>query len=161
MNNRKKTTAGCADYQCSFARGAWNPGDWLIIKEPRFAKAGEWIQEDNCIRNRVPDDASKADLLDTGKRANETFTTMILKGRMYGDVEIRSKMSFEDRMAPLIVLRAGLGLNADGVAENLDMYNAVIFDEGIRIWQTGMRILSPASSPGGRPLSVVFGFYPI
>jgi len=135
MKMCKNTIAGGADYQCSFARGAWNTNDWLVIKEPRFAKAGEWIQDDHCIRNRVPDDAAKAELIDSGKRANETFTSMILKDRMYGDVEIRSNLSFDDRMAPLIILKAKLGSSINGVPENRDMYNVVIFDKGIRVWQ--------------------------
>ena len=124
--------AAGADYHCLFVRGEWNSADWLIIKEPRFAKLGEWIQETDCIRNRVPENATKDELV--GKRADETFTSMILKDKIYEDVEIRSTLSFDDRMAPAIIVRAELDKNKDGSPENRNMCNVVIYDEGINIW---------------------------
>lgn len=106
-----------------------------MIKEPRFAEMGAWIQDEDCIHNRVPLDAVPAELIDSGRRADETFTSMILKDRIYGDLEIRSVMSFDDRMAPLIILKAALDSSVDGFPENRDMYNVVVFDKGIRVWR--------------------------
>ncbi len=123
-----------ADYHCSFARGGWDPADWLMVKEPRFPRVGAWLQEDACIRNCVPADAAPDDLIETGRRANETFTTMLLKDRLYGDAVMRSTVSFEHRMAPLLILRAGLGAAPDGTPETRDMINVVLFDQGLRVW---------------------------
>lgn len=121
------------EYRCAFARGGWDPAQWLMVKEPRMEKMGEWIQEDDCIRNRVPDGASDKDLW--GKRAKETFANMVLKDRIFRDAEIRCVMSFDDRMAPTILVRCAVEKNKDGIVENRDMHAVVIYDEGINVWR--------------------------
>jgi len=118
-----------ADYQCAFTKEGWNPADWLIIKEPRNERIGGWVQEKECLRNRVPEGVSKKELI------NQAYVDMVLKDRKYTDVEIRCTMSFEDRGSPGIVLRCGLGKNKEGVDENRDMIWAGIWDQGICIWQ--------------------------
>jgi len=104
-----------------------------MVKEPRWEKIGEWIQEEGCIRNRVPEGVSAKDLI--GKRAKDTFANMVLKDRVFGDCEVRCTMSFDDRMAPSILGRCAVEKNKDGVFENRHMYSVVLFDEGINVWR--------------------------
>jgi len=120
------------DYKCLFSEGGWNPDDWLIVKSPRWDYAGSWIQEKDHIANKVPSDASREEMLE--KRAGETYTSMILKEKFRGSVEISSTISFADRMAPLIVIANDYGKDSGNRPEHRDHLEVVLYEKGINVW---------------------------
>ena len=128
-------------FHCSFARGAWDPNRWMLVKSPRWSHFGGWVQKDDCIENETPADAAAKDLL--GKRAPETYTSMVLKRTFSGNVVVRSTMEFTDRMAPLIVLAPTLGKAAKGRPEYREHYEVVLYDGGINVWHHSKHYKGP------------------
>lgn len=121
------------NYNCRFARDDWKANDWIMVKSPRWPHLGKWVQNDDHILNATPADAAEKDL--AGTRATETYTSMVLKPKFGGKVTITSTMSFDDQMAPLIVLADTLGADEQGNPEYRNHTEIVAFNGGINIWQ--------------------------
>jgi len=120
-------------FECSFARGGWDAAQWTLVKSPRWPHFGQWEQRDDCIQNATPADATPQEML--GKRAAETYTSMVFKEKLKGNVTLSSTMEFSDRMAPLIVLAPELGADEQGRAEYRQHYEIVLFDQGVNVWR--------------------------
>ena len=115
-----------------FARNGWTPGDWILVKSPRWPHRGTWLQEDTHIRNATPVDATTQEL--HGSRAGETYTSMVLEKTFASSVVITAKLSFDNRMAPLIVLAPELGQDDKGHPEYREHIEIVFWDKGVNIW---------------------------
>jgi hypothetical protein len=120
-------------YACTFATGNWKQADWLRVKSPQGEHFGGWVQRDGYIANTVPSKASPEEL--QGKYSAETFSCMVYKERIKGDVSVASTMSFAYKMAPLILLTANLSEDAKGRKQCAERFEIVIFDEGVNIWR--------------------------
>ena len=70
-----------------------------------------------------------------GKYAAETYSCMVYKKKITGDVTVTSTMAFAYKMAPLIVLASDLSENAKGQKQCSERFEIVIFDEGINVWR--------------------------
>ncbi len=131
MKNTPHGVAG-VEWQCGFARGKWNPSEWRRLKSARWTHAGGWVQQDRCIANEVPADATPEDMLE--RRAPETYSSMLWQQQLTGPVTVASRMEFTDRMAPLIVFAADPEPAAAGIPEYREHWEIVLFDEGINVW---------------------------
>ncbi|MBN1675905.1 MAG: hypothetical protein JXR37_32980 [Kiritimatiellae bacterium] len=119
---------------CTFTPNAWNSNDWLLVKSPRWDHFGGWVQREDCIENETPAGATPKELL--GKRAPETYTSMVLKQKVKGKrVDVYATMAFADRMAPLIVIAPALGADAEGRPEYREHWEIVLYDEGLNVWR--------------------------
>ena len=129
-------TAAClpaADaYFTTFARGKWDPAMWVPVKSPRFSYLGDMVQLDDHIMNRTPE-LSDDEIF--RKHAADVYSCLMLKRKFTGSAVISATMSFDHRMAPLIVIAPQIGKSADGRAEHREHYEVVLFDEGINIWR--------------------------
>ena len=115
----------------SFGRGKWNAEDFSIVKSPRFDGVGSFVQEADHIVNSVPGGASLEDLLS----CPAAYCAMMHKAELSGNVLIASRMSFDHRMAPLIVIAPEMGKSADGrYPEFREHYEIVLYDEGLNVW---------------------------
>ncbi len=119
-------------YQCSFASGKWKASEWQIVKSPRWPYFGSWEQQDDHISNKVPKDATKHEML--SKRAGETYTSMLLKKKFNGNLTVSCTMSFDHRMAPLLVITPDYGKGAKGKPEHRDHFEIVLYDKGLNVW---------------------------
>lgn len=120
-------------YTCTFAAGNWKQADWLRVKYSQGEHFGDWVQRDGYIANTVPSNATPEEL--QGKYAAETYSCMVYKERLKGDVSVASTMSFAYKMAPLIVLSPALSEDAKGRKQCSERFEIVIFDEGVNIWR--------------------------
>ncbi|MCP4645389.1 MAG: hypothetical protein GY851_33405 [bacterium] len=120
-------------FECAFTEGGWNREDWVLVRRPDWDHKGDWIQRDDCIENETPDDATDDEMV--SKRAKDTFTSMVLKEPVEGDVTVTSTMAFAHRMAPSIVLAAELGERGDGDKEYRGHFEVVLFDLGVNVWR--------------------------
>lgn len=116
----------------TFKIGGWRPLDWMLVKSPRWSNTGEIRQESDYIANVTPAGASEEDML--SRRAPETYASMLWKTRLSGSFTVSSTMAFDYRMAPLIVLTAKTGTDANGYPEYREHWEVVLWDEGINIW---------------------------
>lgn len=125
-------TAVAADrFAVKFIGGQWNMANFIMVKSPRFSHVGRFLQNGDHIVNFAPAGLSNDELL----HCREAYAAMLTKTKYSGNVTVSSRMSFDHRMAPLIVIAPELGQSADGQYPELrDHYEIVLFDEGINVW---------------------------
>ena len=118
-------------FAVTFANGQWNMENFIMVKSPRFSHVGRFLQNGDHIVNFTPAGLSNDELL----HCREAYAAMLTKTKYSGNVTVSSRMSFDHRMAPLIVIAPELGESADGqFPEFRDHYEIVLFDEGINVW---------------------------
>ena len=115
-----------------FAEGKWDKGEWTEVKSARWPEVGHWVQRGDHIENAVPADADEVKW--QGARAPETYASMLWNTRLKGNFRVSSTMEFDYRMAPLIVLAPGFGMDANGHPEYREHWEIIIYDEGINVW---------------------------
>ena len=118
-------------FAASFARGRWSMRDFILVKSPRFPMNGAFEQRDDHIVNRVPAGKTPEEL----ERSAAPYCALVLDRAISGGMTVSSRMSFDYRMAPLIVLAPELGRSADGrhleFREHLEL---VLHDRGLNVW---------------------------
>ena len=120
------------DYFTSFAKGKWDRTQWLNVKSPRFSYVLKMLQEEDHIVNPTPDEPDEVILKKYGSRV---YAALVLNRRFEGNAVISSRMSFDHRMAPLLIIAPELGQSADGkYPEFREHYEIVLYDQGINIW---------------------------
>ena len=128
-------TAEAFEFKTSFAGNCWNPADFVMVKGPRWNKLGAWSQQDDHIVQQLPENASEIDLQ---KRMHEdAYVAMCYakKIKMAKKVICSSVMSFDYRMAPLIVIAPELGKNEQfNAPEFREHWEIVLYDLGINVW---------------------------
>lgn len=106
-----------------FGDGCWDRRDWKMVQSPRWNRANDWHQETDHIRNDGPERAP-----------GQTYTSMILDREMRPPFHLTSTMSFDERMAPLIVVGEPPAALPDGRWAYRAHFELVLFDEGINLW---------------------------
>ena len=118
-------------YQADFSKGKWNKADFLNVKSAICIERNDFFQSDKYITNEEPEDVLKT----RKQKRRDDYTSLLLNRKLGGACRISSRMSFEDRMAPLIVLGEAPGVGKDGLPELREHLEIVLFDEGINIWK--------------------------
>lgn len=121
-----------SSFECSFAKGRWNRGDWTMVKKPDSDYFGTWVQKDLYIENQTPADATVEEM--QGSRAGETYTSMLLNREFAGRVTVSSTLEFTYKMAPLIVISSEPGTDEDGRVEYREHFEIILYNKGINVW---------------------------
>ena len=87
--------------EIAFEPGAWSSNDWILVKGPRWKYMHGFVQREDCIENECP--ALSGEEI-YKKHCSEVYSAMVLKDRVEIGQTVSSVMSFDWRMAPLIVL---------------------------------------------------------
>lgn len=122
-------------YACDFSQGQWRPAEWRMVQSPRWDRGNEWIQEVDHIRNDGPEQAP-----------GETYTSMVLQQSLRPGFVVHATMSFDDRMAPLLVVGAAPTRLRPGCWQYGEHFEVVLFDEGINLWHHVMAAGQPSWS---------------
>lgn len=116
----------------SFARGKWNPADFIPVKSWRWDYMGVFDQLDDGIVNRCPD--LPGDQI-YKKHHSAVYAALMYKGRFAVGEFVSSTMMFDYRMAPILVLAEDLGRNAKtGEPEFRDHWEVCLYDRGVNVW---------------------------
>ena len=124
------------EFKADFSKGKWNPSDFVMVKGPRWTKVGSWLQENDHIVQNVPATATELDLY--RRMHDEAYVAMCYGKKIKMDKKLvcSSTMSFDYRMAPLIVIAPELGVHApSGVPEFRAHWEIVLYDLGINVWR--------------------------
>ena len=124
------------EFKADFSRGKWNLSDFIMVKGPRWSQVRSWRQESDHIVQNVPDDATNEQL--HGPMQDEAYVAMCYGNKIKLDKQVvcSSTMSFDARMAPLIVIAPELGKHeASGVPEFREHWEIVLYDLGINVWK--------------------------
>lgn len=116
-----------------FARGKWNPADWVAFKSLRFDYCHGFVQKDDHIENPCPEGVSDEALY--AKHVTEVYASQVFSRRLVGStIEVASTMRFDHLMAPLIVLTPELDVDDTGRHAFKKHYEVVLYNEGINVW---------------------------
>ena len=124
------------EFKADFSRGKWNPSDFVMVKGPRWTKVGSWLQKNDHIVQNVPATATELDLY--RRMHDEAYVAMCYGKKIKMDKKLvcSSTMSFDYRMAPLIVIAPELGVHApSGAPEFRAHWEIVLYDLGINVWR--------------------------
>ena len=122
----------CADVQVDFSRGKWDSSQWIVVKSPRLDYCRGFTQRDGWIENICPD-VSPEEIFK--KHNNLVYSGMVFKDKFKLGVCVSSKMGFDYRMAPLIVIAPVLGRHSSGVREFREHWEIVLYDQGLNVWK--------------------------
>ncbi len=126
-----KATSDGGDVDVSFARGMWNPDDFLYVKSWRWDFMEKFKQVDDAIVNVLPGPSAE----EVFKKMNaESYVAMMHRRRLGIGCTVSSKMSWDWRMAPIVVIAPDVGTSAKGVPELRDHWEVCLYDEGINVW---------------------------
>lgn len=116
-----------------FAKGSWNPDDWMVAKSSRWSYVHGFVQESDHLVN--PSGAWSDEEL-YRDHVTEVYASMLLKRKLEGKCRIASTMSFDHLMAPLIVIAPEMGTSADGLHPEFRRHHEVVlYNEGINVWR--------------------------
>jgi len=124
------------EFKADFSKGKWDPADFVMVKGPRWTKVGSWIQEDDHIVQNVPATATELDLY--RRMHDEAYVAMCYGKKIQMDKKVvcTSTMSFDYRMAPLIVIAPSLGTHKpSGSPEFREHWEIVLYDLGMNVWK--------------------------
>lgn len=128
---------GAVDFQVTFATGKWDIRDFIMVKGPRWKEFNrQWEQKSDHIVQKLDDQISDDDYMRRYPGAG--YVAMCYKNPVLWSNKIfcSSRMSFDHRMAPIIVIASEFGRNAEFDApEFRNHYEVCLFDEGINIWR--------------------------
>lgn len=130
-----------ADLRVDFSRGKWDASEWIIVKSPRLDYCRGFTQRDGWIENICPD-RSPEEIFK--KYNNEVYSGMVYRDKFKLGSTVSSKMGFDWRMAPLIVIAPELGKSKTGTPEFREHWEIVLYDQGINVWHHYM-------TPEGKP----------
>ena len=114
-----------------FAKGSWNPDDWMVAKSSRWSYAHGFVQESDHLVN--PSGAWSDEEL-YRDHVTEVYASMLLKRKLEGKCRIASTMSFDHLMAPLIVITPELDADDQGRPAFKKHIEVVLYNEGINVW---------------------------
>ena len=116
----------------SFARGKWNPADFFPAKSWRWDYLGTFDQRDDAIVNHCPDVPGDEVYR---KHHDAVYAALMHRSRFEIGTRVSSTMSFDHRMAPIVVLAPFLVPDAKtGAAEFRDHWEVCLYDGGINVW---------------------------
>jgi hypothetical protein len=122
---------GVADVEVSFTPGSWSMDDWLLVKSPRWEYKHGFVQKSDCIENECPNVSGE----EVFKKYNsKVYSAMVHRQRAVLGQTISSKMGFDHRMAPLIVISEKLDKSPFGDYMFGEHWEIVLYDEGINVW---------------------------
>ena len=103
--------AAGAKTEIAFEPGAWSSNDWILVKGPRWKYMHGFVQKEDGVENECP--AIPGEEI-YKKHCSEVYSAMVLKDRVEIGQTVSSVMSFDWRMAPLIVLAEKLDKGGSG-----------------------------------------------
>ena len=120
----------------SFAPGAWSSNDWILVKGPRWDYLHGFVQRETCIENECPPFSGEEVYR---KHTSRVYSAMVLRERAEIGQTVSSEMSFDWRMAPLIVIAEKLETAATGEPVFGEHWEIVLYDEGLNVWHHSMK----------------------
>ena len=113
----------------SFARGKWDRADFFPAKSWRWDYVGQFDQLDDAIVNKCPD------LPGDQLQKSDVYASIMYRAPVCVPCAVSSRMMFDYRMAPIVVLADGLARNdKHDCAEFRDHWEICLYDRGVNVW---------------------------
>lgn len=116
-----------------FSEGKWNRNEFFEPRNAKWDRGSPVMQLPDCIMNACDPSWSDEELFK--RHQIDVFSSLILTNRFRGDVTFSSRMSFDHRMAPSLVIAGECFTDSRGRKALGDFYEFVLYDEGINVWR--------------------------
>lgn len=116
-----------------FAEGKWDRGAFFEARNDDWNRGDPIVQMPDCVMNANDPKWSDEDLFKNHQA--DVYSSLILTNRFRGDVTFSSKMSFDHRMAPSLVIAGEFATDAQGRKAFRDHYEIVLFEDGLNVWR--------------------------
>ncbi len=129
---RDLAAAATNEVSVSFSRGKWNPDDFFPAKSWRWDYVGLFDQLDDAIVNKCPD--LPGDEI-YKRHHDDVYASLVHKAVLAVPCIVSSRMMFDYRMAPIIVLADDMGWNEKhNCAEFRNHWEICLYDKGVNVW---------------------------
>ena len=116
----------------SFARGKWNPDEFEYVKSWRWPHFNKFEQAEDSVVNLTAPELTPEQVYRT--RHDSSYVAMLHRRRFPFGSTVSAEMSWDYRMAPIIVLAPDVGVSADDRPEFRDHWEVCLYDGGINVW---------------------------
>lgn len=117
----------------SFAAGQWNPTEWMEVRHGEWNRGSPIRQMADCVMNSNDDAWSDEDLYRNHQA--DVFSSLISTNVWTAPKSFVCELSFDHRMAPAIAIAWNIVRDAEGRPEFRDMYEIVLFEDGLNVWR--------------------------
>ena len=116
-----------------FAAGKWDRGAFFEARNDDWNRGDPIVQMPDCVMNANDPKWTDEDLFKNHQA--DVYSSLILTNRFRGDITFSSKMSFDHRMAPSLVIAGEFATDAEGRKAFRDIYEIVLFEDGLNVWR--------------------------
>jgi len=116
-----------------FAEGKWERGAFFEARNDDWDRGAPIVQMPDCVMNANDPKWTDEDLYKNHQA--DVYSSLILTNRFRGNVTFSSKMSFDHRMAPSLVIAGEFAKDAQGRMAFRDHYEIVLFEDGLNVWR--------------------------
>ena len=116
-----------------FAEGKWDRGEFFEARNDDWNRGSPIVQMPDCVMNANDPGWTDEDLFKNHQ--SDVYSSLILTNRFRGDITFSSKMSFDHRMAPSLVIAGEFATDAQGRKAFRDIYEIVLFEDGLNVWR--------------------------
>ena len=116
----------------SFARGKWSCDDFEYVKSWRWRHFNKFEQTEDSIVNMMAPGLSPEQVYRSCHTSS--YVAMLHRRRFSLGSTVSATMSWDYRMAPIVVLAPDVSANADGIPEMRDHWEVCLYDKGINVW---------------------------
>ena len=116
-----------------FSEGRWDRGAFFEARNNDLGRGSPIVQMSDCIMNANNPEWSDEELFKNHQA--EGYSSLVLTNRFRGDITFSSRMSFDHRMAPSLVIAGEFAKDAQGRMAFRDIYEVVLFEDGLNVWR--------------------------
>ena len=116
-----------------FSAGKWDRGAFFEARNDDWNRGAPIVQMPDCVMNANDPSWTDEDLFKNHQA--DVYSSLILTNRFCGDVTFSSRMSFDHRMAPALVVAGEFATDAQGRKAFRDHYEIVLFEDGLNVWR--------------------------
>lgn len=116
-----------------FSEGKWDRGAFFEARNDDWDRGSPIVQMPDCVMNANDPGWSDEELFRDHQA--DVYSSLILTNSFSGDLTFSSRLSFDHRMAPSLVLAGAFATDAQGRKAFRDHYEIVLFEEGINVWR--------------------------
>ena len=127
------TTLSACARTFDFSAGKWNRAEFFEARNDDWDRGAPIVQMPDCLMNANDPSWSDEELFK--HHQIDVFSSLVLTNRFRGDVTFSSRMSFDHRMAPALVIAGECAKDSQGRTAFRDMYEIVLYDEGLNVWR--------------------------
>lgn len=116
-----------------FGDGRWDRGQFVEARNDDWDRGAPIAQMPDCIMNYSDPAWTDEDLFRNHQK--DVYSSLVLTNRFEGNCMFSSRLSFDHRMAPSLVVASPLATDEKGRKAFRDIYEIVLYEDGLNVWR--------------------------